>query len=398
MAALAGLAALSGCPGGRCTFNGDCPGQSFCDQAVGRCITECFDNADCKNRPGCASTPEGCDPIGIVCRDGRCQGEEGTGPDARVGAEDDGWDAPAFSGPVFVIDSLKLADERAGFDIVGSTHRGIDNRLALLAPFANDAVQSGLRQGATILLMEIAGLLPDFEGDDYAVTVKFYAAEDADNRPDNNFRPPAPGEACCTFRPLGTSLVTDGLGQPQAITRANARIEGGVLRSLRGFSVNLQVELGNPQPETIVINNARLQLQVPPSLERLESGMLGGAVPMRSLGLIDNPYCRTPSVGCPPVSEQGSLLDIVSAIAGPADIDLDNDRLECVWDTDGDYEFDLCCEGRSVTGACVDGSACAGTTIESSDPADPRQCILRQGFEDGYSAALELTAVKAEIL
>lgn len=395
VALVVGGATAPGCVG-RCSFDSDCGGGSYCNQDIGRCATQCFANIDCREPPGCETSETGCEPVGRVCRDGRCHGNpyRAGGGDLLVGEEEDGFDDAVFTGPVFVVDTLAIDPDGRGFALPGNPRPGPDNALTTVADFSNGPIASGMRSGVTLLLLEIAGLVDGYRDQDEAVTLKVYVARDADGDARNNFRRGPDGSDCCRFVVDPVSLD----GGRQAVTRARARIRQGVLQSVEPFEVDLELELGLNQPSRVLIRQAMLRVEVPEALDRLETGLLGGAVPMNTLSQIPNPYCAMGGVGCPPtVSPNARLLDLVSQLIGGSDVDLDDDGLECVHDGNGDGDFDLCCEGTNPVGVCARDGACEVSTIESADPTMPAACMLRPTMADGYSVGVNLTGVRAVI-
>ncbi|NJK88988.1 MAG: hypothetical protein HC923_05990 [Myxococcales bacterium] len=190
----------------RCFKNVDCGPGSFC--VDGRCETECFEDLDCREPPECADNPTACRPKGLRCTaTGRCVGPI-TPPstDPTPGLEDefdsviDGFDQEPGTGLGFIVSRLDLADRTQGFDVDGSCSGSscIDNIIGSIGGVANNQINQGVRNGQSLLLMEIAGLDEPYQGNETSATLKIYAATDADSPPfpDDNFsRPRAPRHA-----------------------------------------------------------------------------------------------------------------------------------------------------------------------------------------------------------
>lgn len=242
-----------------------------------------------------------------------------------------------------------------------------------------------------MLLIELAGFAGLPAGNDSALTVKFYAAKDADDPyfPANNFKVPAGQEKCCEF--LISPSGVEGT-PPQALARLPARLEGTTIRSTESGSL-LIVSTVEPDPITATLERATVELTIDPETNHIR-GRLGVALPASDLDKFRNPYCATVSPRCPVSVLDSSLLDLFVAVKGPRpDIDLDGDGLECLLDSDGDTLVDRCCEGTS-DGGCREG-ACSGPVIE---PGAGAGCIDNPRVADGYSITIEFAAVPATIL
>ena len=410
LAVLAGVVAGPGCQT-RCFNAFDCGAGSFC-APDGRCETECFTDLDCREPIECSDNPAGCRPKGLTCNgQGKCTGNyifADNGPVRDVELQEvpdeiDGWDDPPGSGSAFIVDSIAVAQEDRGFDLDSSCDENgcIDNFLWRLGDLGNDQIRQGLLGGESLLLLELAGLDQPYMGRDPSVTVRIYGARDADDPffPANNFKVPEGQSSCCEFTINPKSLT----GFPRvARARAPAEIERGRLRSLLPVPIEFTITVGSPPHPEIRLEQVKISGRLSSDLRRFNDGVLGGAVPVNTLALTENPYCKTVSPRCPIQFTESTLIDLVSTLLGPTpDIDLDGDGLECIRDTDGDGSVDVCCEGSLSGGtSCpLNGSACPTSEVLPLGQGRPAwQCAQNSNIADGYSVAFTFTAVKASIL
>jgi len=399
------LGSLLGCTG-RCFKNVDCGQGSFCE--AGRCETECFEDRDCREPPECEDNPTACRPKGLRCTaTGRCVGPivpadpaPAPGLEESFDAEIDGFDAPPGSGFAFVVDELSIAGANRGFDVDGICDDDgcIDNIAAEIGGVANRQIAQGVRDGTSILLMELVGLENPYQGNETSATLKIYAGRDADSPPfpDDNFRAPSGSGTCCNFKITPQSLVSV---PPQAGARSPIRIEKGRLESLAPVPIQFVLTLGSPPHPEVRIRSTRVRAVVPASLEELTDGILGGAVPLNALAAIDNPYCREAQASqCPrEVPAASKLLDLVTIFAGPRpDIDGDGDGLECVLDDTGDGLVDACCDGTSQCPPRSD--LCRSARIPVTDVAASSSCARDPRMADAYSIGFRFTAVAANVV
>lgn len=401
-----GIAAVLAGPGcqTRCGNNFDC-GTGYCSP-LGRCETECFTNEDCLHPPECQDNPTACRPRGLLCNAiGRCQGvvsilNNGSSTNIdidRIPDELEGWDDPPGTGAAFIVNQIAIAERNRGFDIDGQCGPTgcIDNFLAPLGELGNDQIRQGLLGGESLLLLELAGLDDPYRGDDESMTVKVYSARDADDPffPANNFKVPPGRNTCCEFKINPASLANT---PRQARARAPARIERARLRSLAPVPIQFTLTVGLPPHPEIKISQVLLSGRIPASLERFDDGLLGGAVPINTLANTENPYCKTVSPRCPVQFADSTLIDLVSNLLGSRpDIDLDGDGLECVKDQDGDGAIDLCCDQDVDT--CAVSNECA-VPVDALDPTKPWTCARNPQIGDGYSIAIDFTAVRSTIV
>lgn len=422
------LVAFSFAPGcqTRCQIASDCGANSYCSPETGRCVTDCFTDLDCRQPPECQSNQQACTPKGLYCDPyGRCQGSyqiartstsvKVMGPD--VGAPVTGWDLPPAAGRAFIVNQLAIADKGQGFDLNGdcdaTTNTGCaDNALWELGQLGNDQIAQGLAGGETLLLLELAGLEQPYRGDQKSLTLKIYSGQDADDPvfPGNNFKVIAGQTTCCQFKIGQESLNSP---PPQARARAPAKIERGRLASLLPVPIQFTLTLGDPPHPEVRLEHVLFSARIPSAISTIspggpgiDEGLLGGAVPINTLGASPNPYCRAVSSSCQLSLPNTTLIDLVSALLSPSpDIDLaiPPQGLEAVIDTDQDGRVDLCCAGNGALSAVTTDPAtsktiCANKAIPPVDPADPSTCTLNPAMVDGYSVAVTFTAVQASIV
>ena len=350
-----------------------------CNQACELCEAG---TARCVQPSGYCDSAGACRPeIDVVCLDGGMP---------------DGWTTPPGRGRFFVINGIGIGSQEQGFDIDGRCDGNscIDNVLWPLGELTNDQFRQALLGGDLIVLLELAGLDEPYIGEDPSLTFKVYGGIDADDPvdPANNFKVP-PGEiTCCEFRLTPQSL--SGI-PPQARTRSPSRIERGRLRTLSPVPLSITLGFGVPPYPELRLERALVSSRVPSNLREMTQGVIGAAVAMGTLAQTENPFCRTVGPRCPMLGGS-SMLDFVSTLVGPPDVDLDGDGLECVRDLDGDGEIDLCCDGAGVQDACV-VDACTASAVPPVDPARPWTCALRPEMADGFSIGLTFSAVAATI-
>lgn len=414
LATAAGIWAGPGCQTA-CEGDFDCVGAGYCDQSSGRCLRDCFTDEDCRTPPGCKDNPAACRPLGLYCSgSGRCQGPitvefEGVTREApRAGGPRfiEGWDFPPGVGYAYIIDQIGLGERDQGFDLDGNCDEDgcVDNVLAPLGDLANDQIRQGLLGGESLLLIELAGLDDDpFTGYDESFTIKIYGAEDADEPffPANNFAIPPGHDTCCEFKINGESLVSP---PPQARARAPAELDRGRLRSLAPVPIQFTLTVGAEPHPVVRLERVLMTGRLGRDLGTIEDGLLGGAIPVSTLYATENPYCKTSNARCP-TSQDGeefqgnTLLDLVVALLRPdPDIDLDFDGRECLIDSNGDGQIDICCDGRGPGAECNSEVRCPGEQVPPADPDDPSSCARPADIDDGYSLSLTFSALRARIV
>jgi hypothetical protein len=409
---VAGMYVGPGCQS-RCTTSFECGDGSFCSS--GRCQTECFQDQDCREPEICQDNPTACKPLGILCNSvGRCVGRPDldpnrggtrTPPTTPLPTEAEGFAAdPGTGGPALVVTKLEVGRFDEGFDLnnrCDAAGNCVDNSLAELGPVATDQLNNAVKSGATILLLELAGLdNSPYRGEDDSLTVKFYVGRDADEPSfsANNFFPTSSGGACCEFRIAPVSLA----GLPaQATARAAAKIDpGGRLRSLVPAQLLFRIVLGTPPVISARFEKAFISGLVTASkgtANVLEDAMIGAAWPMAGLAEISGAFCTQQSQLCPgQVPPGSSLLDLFFNQFGiQPDVDLDGDGQECLFDRSVDGIVDTCCDKAGRTqDDCAPGS-CATPILA---PQPNISCAAAPAMADGYSVTFKASTVKARIL
>jgi hypothetical protein len=389
--AIAAAAIAPGCAR-TCARTLDCS-DGYCSEGV--CTTDCITHDDCR----AAGTGLWCNAFR------RCSGDVATAPEQHTAPPitritSDGAELPPGAGITFVVDHLAIAGADDGLDINNSCATRADedcsdNALAPLGELGNDQIDAGLRQGVTLLIVEIAGIDEPYSGDDEDVTLKLYVGRDADNLPSNNFREvQGSSRPCCEFEITRGSLINN---RPKSI--APAKIVRGRIYPLFPTQLEFPLQVGEPGSPDVRIERALIAGRLSPDLSAISEGLLGGAVPMQILAGSSNPYCGVVDPRCAVAFSNSTLLDLVTSLIAPMpDIDLDQpgDGIDCVVDRDQDGHVDRCCDG--VLGAsCVDGTKCNGREIAPLIPGDDQSCVMTPAMRDGYSVALGFTARRAVI-
>lgn len=321
-------------------------------------------------------------------------------PEVNIPFGDDGYDAPPGAGHFFVINQIAFADPDRGFDLDGRcTERGcLDNSLGRFGPTINDQLRQGLLGGESLVLVELGGLEAPYEGDNRDVTLKLYAARDADDPffPANNFKVPSGQTSCCRFKAMASSMIG---AEGQARSRARGRIDRGRFSATEDFDVDLLSHTGSVAEGigrllfAAPLRRSLVAARFPLGLRELNEGLLGGAWAARDLATIEGPECAPAGGVCRP---GGTMLDLVRIGLGlQPDIDLDQDGAECLYDTDGDGTLDLCCDAEP--GPCGE-ARCAGVPVPALKDGLPQSCVLDPRMADGYSLGLTFTAVGAELV
>lgn len=309
--------------------------------------------------------------------------EEEVEPEPEV--QPGGWEDPPASGSMFIVNAMAIAGDAGA--------------LASLGGLMNERMQLQLSTGELLVLVEVAGIDPGFLGDDESVTVKFYGAIDVDDPffPANNFTIPPGQTSCCEFLIDAQSITADP--PPRARSRAPGRIVAGRLETLTPVPLQFVLKTGAPPYPELRMERVLFTAELDANLLELRNGRLEGAFPMSTLAQWDNPFCKTVSEQCTIQFTESTILDLVTAMfAVQPDVDLDvpENGLSCVIDSDGDARIDRCC--RANGGDCGGGAQCFAAQVPPIDNSHPGSCALNPTISDGYSVHFEINAVRASVV
>jgi cysteine-rich repeat protein len=353
------------------------PGES-CDIAIaagaaGACPTTCDDQNSCTSDQltGAGTCFGTCEhsPTDNCCGNGRL--ESGEACDDGNQLDYDGCSQQCEFERALVISDVQWLPDGVGCDLTGDAV--IDNAIgramgqAGIAELSNYVTQqiSGCRHPLTLL--SLVGI--DFTMTNAPFRASFLLGLDTDKpiNTDNNFM----GYQTFWVSPLGL----DARGTP--LGSLDGAAPGGMLQTTQGHAVFWSPCIttgGVPSP--FVVELASLSGTIRLDLGAMSSGTVRLCAAVRASSL--HGFASA-------LPDRASLLDIliigydaigIHVTPTQPDIDVDGDGLETFTDTDLDNQVDLCTDGN---GAMVAGVDC---------PADPR-------FADGYSAALQLQAVRA---
>ena len=324
--------------------------------------------ADCRAIPMCgdgdAVAPEECDDMNNVAWDG-------CGIDCRVERS-------------LVIDSLQLGSANTGCDFSGDGMP--DNNLAdALGPavsLLNQQISGGVGT-QLILLMSMLGLDDAAAQNDDQLTIAWFQGEDADGDPMNNL--------------TGFGVFNPGMGAFDMNGNPETSFASSIANSmLSGGPEDVQIPLGFLPLEFRAAQVSGTTVATNGELSSLNNGLLCGGVPVGTFAFLPNiigMFTGMEAPACDPAVPSSNLADVL--IAGtPAgfifpiggnqpDVDLDGDGLE---------RYVTVSSGapgcQPVIVACIDGD---GTQIDGHD------CTLDPRMADGFSAAMNFTAVAAEV-
>ena len=305
------------------------------------------------------------------------------GSDERTPAGFD--DVPLSAAPAFVISELSILPPGRGLDLDDKCrdregHDCIDNNLGSIGGQVNAAIGQGLVGGATLVVLQLAGLVLPVPPGGLLATLKIYTAKDVDTQSTNNF---GPSGACCEFNVFAGSLIAN-----QAATRVPVwikPIEGGYsVQSKYPTELRFALTLDRgAASEQLHLRYAFVVGRLDPGLSSLTDGVIGGALEPASLSAIPNPFHDISGQVCPGGSPS-SILDCAARYASP-DIDVDADGLE---------SFTVNSTGRVAE--CIDGD---GSRVPPLDSAKASSCAqVTSRMVDGYSIAFGYSAVRAKLL
>ena len=326
-------------------------------------------SADCTTLEMCGDDIVGDDE---ECDDGNDDRFDGCAPDCTIERS-------------LVVSSLQLGDRRVGCDFSGDGRpdnalaRGLGLAVSFLNMMIGDTVGTDL-----ILLMSFLGLDDAAARNDDDLTVAWFQGDDADGDDSNNLS--GSGE----FTPGGDAF--DEAGAPR--TSFVSSIDD---RAISGGPEDVEIPLGFFALE---FRNAELSGMTTASggeLSGLQEGVLCGATPVATFAFLPNFIASFGGADAPACDGAGTTSNLADVLLGGTpdgfllplsgvrpDVDLDGDGLELfIVDRDGEPGC------QPVVVACVDGD---GTRVDGHD------CTLDPRFADGFSAAVELEAVGANIV
>ncbi|MBX3249995.1 MAG: DUF4215 domain-containing protein [Myxococcales bacterium] len=373
------------------------PGE-VCDDGNNRsgdgCRSDCLSDETCGNGVVDSHIGEQCDDDSDDCVDCRFVSCE-SNPSADPECSD--IDAPRFSengcfGCVrersLIVSSLRIGGPMDGCDYSGNGQpdNAFARALGPLRDIANSMfLGSAIENGDLIFLMHMIGLDDPAMANDPSFTIAWFQGEDADDNPANNLT--GMGQF------YADELAFDAMGNPTAAFQSRV-----ASRALTGG------------PEDITIPIAFLPLELRQGQVRgtttatggevsgLESGLLCGAIPVATLAFLPNFLDMflpgEPAEPCDGSTEGTFLVDLlvggtpagslIRLTGSQPDVDLDGDGLE---------RFEVVRRGprgcQPVITACIDGD---GRRIEG------RRCALDMRMQDGWSAGLPMTAVRAQVI
>jgi cysteine-rich repeat protein len=361
------------CDDGNNVSGDGCRSDCLSDETCGNMLVDWAAGEVCDSTPGCSTDCTevltcGNDMLdtGEQCDDGNLEPYDGCGPDCRVEV-------------ALIIDSLAVADATVGCDYTGNGQP--DNGLgAALGPTVLPVVNGLLTEELDVdILLEVLGL-DDISGEDdsdFLVRVAEGVVANADAS--EYFISGPGGDLEASFQ----SVVDN--------------------RSLRGGPTDLSLAI---DILPLQLRRARIEGQTHATggkLSALNPGLLCGAVPVHVLAqvpnLVDDFGAELGiSAGSPcDGSESSTLADLLIGGAtirlGPVAIELPGAQADVDLDGDGIEVFEVLREGvegcQPVIVACIDGD---GTRVEGPD------CVFNPRFQDGVSAAIDVTAVAATIV
>ncbi len=360
---------------------GDCHSDETCGNgALDVAAGETCDDGNMVDGDACGidcHTIAGCGDAMIApgeqCDDGNRTAWDGCGVDCKV-------DLHA------VINELSIASPMVGCDTSGDGRpdNAFSTALGGATSFINDRIQNGVDDGNILLATALYGVDDTRVIDDPELTLAWMRVVDADGNTRNN------------FGGMGTFLAAAAAFDPDG--RPRTTLVGDVtMTQLDVGPEDIVVPLGFIVP--IDLRAARLAATTTTMADvytGMTDGLICGTVPVESLARIPDPTMFFTGMGtapCDDTMEPGTLADLIVGgrtvlgflQIGPAapDVDLDGDGLESfVVDDMGPSDC------QAVIVGCVDGD---GTRI------DGRGCVNDMRIRDGFSAAFEFTAVRAQI-
>lgn len=373
------------CDDGNNASGDGCRSDCESDESCGNGIVDFAAGEICDSTPSCGAD---CTEV-TGCGDGTVEAPEECENDPGNTDPWDGCDAACREEIALVMSSLGLAGRTEGCDFNGdgSPDNAFARALGLLSAAFGPLIEQAITNGDVTLLLAFLGLDDPSGANDEDFRIAWLQGADGDMNAMNN------------FTGSGQFLVDSGALTP----------EGAPLTSVQS-SVASSMLAGGPEDIPLPIGFFPIDLKQGRVLGRtvadggelyeIQDGLLCGGIPASLLALLGG-FIGDMLVTDPPCDGgmNAELLDVIIAggsatinfgdmmipvrfSATAPDLDLDADGLEGFEVTGGD----AC---QAVVTACIDGDR---TRVEG------RGCFSSPQIADGYSAAFNFTAIRAELI
>jgi hypothetical protein len=273
------------------------------------------------------------------------------GPDATADAPVDAplnrAVCPDGYGPSFIADSVVVPPQSMGFDLNGDGT--VDNELGQLRTLLNPTLRD-MTHKSPYLIISVERL--DDPQNDPDVGPVIYQGVDADGDPSNDFS--GMGQFWFTLNSVDDNC------RPLAILPSGALVNGHFEASADHALIPLNFAVFD-------IRRAHVTGDIAPDLSGLSNVLVGGAATPCKLSQTQQT-----------ITNQSVLDLLVAGFSVQPDIDLDGDGLET-----------FVASPSAGVYACIDGN---GTRI------DGKTCTCDPRIADGFSLALQVTAIKATLL
>lgn len=352
-------------------------GNGIVDFAIGEiCDGSATCGADCMTVTGCG--------------DGTVEAPEECENDPANTDPWDGCDAACRNEIALVMSSLGLAGRGEGCDFNGdgTPDNAFARALGLLSAAFGPLIEQAITNGDVTLLLAFLGLDDPSGANDDDFRIAWLQGADGDMDAMNN------------FSGSGEFLVDSGALNP----------DGSPLTSVQSSVASSNLS-GGPEDIPLPIGFFPIELRQGQVLGRtvadggelyeIQDGLLCGGIPASLLALLGG-FIGDMLVTDPPCDGgmNAELLDVIIGggqatinfgsmsipvrfSATPPDLDLDADGLEDFVIDSGDGSC------QAVVTACIDGD---GTRV------DGRGCFSSPQIADGYSAAFDFTAIRAQLI
>lgn len=364
----------------------DCASDETCGNGIRDVVVgELCDDGDNESGDGCSAN---CHSV-ETCGNGTVDTNE-TCDDSDTSPYD-GCGADCLTEVAQIFDTMSIASESIGCDFSGDGDP--DNALAralgaAATIFINPQLEDQI--GSSILIVtELLGLEDASATTDDSLRTAMFVGVDADSNDTNNLS----GSAEMYISSDGF----DGMGNPDTSFEsaiAGSQLSGGPedlqLPLPVGLGITLQMHMhqGRISADTVASSG---------TLSHMDDGLLCGAVPVSDFAGLELPFMSLP-ITIPPACDGGDDATLTDFMIGgfsvfglhigpeALDVDIDGDGLEQII-IDDTSETGFPCQ--PVVEACIDGD---GTRYEGRD------CTTRPEIADGFSAALQFSSVKVNVV